>query len=174
MSKHTAQGGNETQNNTVNTTNTFSIHYHELSLAISALSLPRLDINTVNSCTQGPGSCQPTQVIKGGRPSRDLCGANNRRIRDVGNTEILMPGRWLKTSGLNLVQIMLENRILMQILKYYLDARYFLVSHYPVTIMDICNVKSNFQMSQAWYRKSFSKMLDIRYVRLQNPPYPHP
>ena len=78
----------------------------------------------------------------GGRPSRDLCGANNRRICDVVNTEI--PGRWLKTSGLNLVQIMLENRILMQILKYYLDARYFLVSHYPVTIMDICNVKSNF------------------------------
>ena len=59
----------------------------------------------------------------------------DRRIRDVVNTEI--PGRWLKPSGLNLVQIMLENRILMQILKYYLDARYFLVSHYPVTIMDI-------------------------------------
>ena len=57
MSKHSAQGGNETQNNTVNTTNTFTIHYHKLSLAISALSLPRLDINTVNSCTHGPGSC---------------------------------------------------------------------------------------------------------------------
>ena len=76
----------------------------------------------------------------GGRPSRDLCGANNRIIFDVGGTEI--PGRWLQTYDLNLVQIMLENRILMQILKYYLDARYFLVSHYPVTIMDICNVKS--------------------------------